>query len=226
MGTNESITKELRSVTAERGVILVEAHEPTVVISESERNTIADRIDERCSRELTAKQDEVDGLRAKLDASILPPLDADGAPWTGEDVDGPFDRRDGREPDPKMLREIAFDWPHAGWWLVDGFGTHYPADKCHHVKQEPPETIEDVRRTIGRGYGRRAVMSDHEKMCDEARARMAFERSISGVHPGLVNLYMQSLVQRFGPIPDNPRDAYRRGLADLIAYVRWAGERA
>ena len=53
---SESITKELRDC----------------IFDCQHLKGVADRIDERFSRELTAKQDEVDALRAKLDASILP----------------------------------------------------------------------------------------------------------------------------------------------------------
>lgn len=124
---------------------------------------VADRIDERFSRELTAKQDEVyalqgeilrlkmnladacaerNGLQVKQGASIPMPLDADGEPWTGEDVDKPFLFADDAEC--KTLREIAITWWGRSWCLVDDYDTHYPADRCHHVASEPPESIEDV----------------------------------------------------------------------------------
>jgi len=139
-----SITGELREY-ARNPFYCVTWHSTNNVLS------IADRIDARFTAELTAKQDEIADLQARLDASILPPVDIDGARWTGEDVDKPFapggviaiafDK-------DQVLREIVYDWPHEGWWLVDQYDTHYPAEKCHHVAPEPPETIEDVRNIV------------------------------------------------------------------------------
>ena len=150
MSTNESITKELRA--------LIEEHWPhsNPTYREGEMkfapglDGIADRIDERFSRELTAKQDEVDALLSKLDASIPLPLDADGEPWTGEDVDKPF--LFAEDAECKTLREIAITWWGRSWCLVDDYDTHYPADRCHHVAPEPPDTIECVRGAVDRGY--------------------------------------------------------------------------
>ena len=74
---SESITKELRSAAVTRSAIRIDAWDSIVVMSESKRDGIADRIDARFTHELTAKQDEMDGLKAdmsdlqaRLDASM------------------------------------------------------------------------------------------------------------------------------------------------------------
>ena len=59
----ESITKELRDC----------------IFDCPHLKGVADRIDAWFDRELQAKQDEVDALRAKLDASMPLPVDADGS---------------------------------------------------------------------------------------------------------------------------------------------------
>ena len=88
---SESITEELREYAADYDYAMGK-----------HVCWFADRIDARFDRELQAKQDEVDGLKAdvadlqaRLDASILTPVDIDGARWTGEDVDKPLRRRGG-----------------------------------------------------------------------------------------------------------------------------------
>ena len=137
---SESITEELREYAADYEYALGK-----------HVCWFADRIDARFDRELTAKQDEVDGLRsdnadlqARLDASIPMPVDIDGARWTGEDVDKPFSLTDGDKATEGIVREIAYSWPHKGWWIVDEYDTHYPADKCRHVAPEPPDSQERI----------------------------------------------------------------------------------
>ena len=114
---------------------------------------VADRIDARFDRELTAKRDEMDGLKAdnaklqaKLDASIPVPVDADGVPWTCADVDKSFSLTDGDKATEGTVREIAYAWPREGWWIVDQYDTHYPADKCRHVAPEPHEPPDSQER--------------------------------------------------------------------------------
>ncbi len=115
---SESITKELRSVNA---VMLTEMLASgkwdgyrAVFMSTTLRGSIADRIDERFTHELQSKQDEVDGLKsdnadlqARLDASILPPVDIDGARWTGEDVDKPFSLTDGDKATEGLVQQMG-----------------------------------------------------------------------------------------------------------------------
>ena len=141
---SESITKELRSAAVTRGAIRIDARDSTVVMSESRRDDIADRIDARFTHELEAKQEEMDALRAKLDASILPPVDIDGKAWTGEDVDKSFSLTDGDKATEGTVREIAYAWPREGWWIVDQYDTHYPADRCRHVVPGPPDSQERI----------------------------------------------------------------------------------
>ena len=163
---SESITKELRSAAVTRGairidawgVIRIDAWDSTVVMSESKRDDIADRIDARFTHELQAKQEEIDGLRsdnadlqARLDASIPLPVDADGVPWTCADVDKSFQLTDGHKATEVLVREIAYDWPHDGWWIVDQYDTHHPADKCRHVTQEPPDSQERIDADARKG---------------------------------------------------------------------------
>ena len=140
MTDREGITKELRKYA-----------DNYPCVSPKGFREFADRIDARFSDELTAKQEQVDELQARLDASIQPPVDIDGARWTGDDVDKPFAPSGvlviAAEKD-QVLREIAYDWPRDGWWLVDQDGTHYPAEKCLHLAPTLPETIEDVRAYI------------------------------------------------------------------------------
>lgn len=133
---NDSITNELRE--------LIEEHWPN---SDSywredgkmfapSLDAIADRIDERYD---ALKSDNSD-LKAKLYASILPPVDIDGKTWTCEDVDKPFSLTDGDNATVGgLVREIAYGWPRKGWFIVDQYDTHYPADKCRHVSKEPSE---------------------------------------------------------------------------------------
>ena len=167
---SESITKELREYAADNDY--------------ASKNTVcwfADRIDARFDRELTAKQDEIDGLKAdnealrakideweklankqtdtilksehrcqamqaRIDASILPPVDADGVPWTCADVDKSFSLTDGDKATSGLVREIAYGWPRKGWFIVDQYDTHYPASKCHHGTPEPSEPHDSQER--------------------------------------------------------------------------------
>ncbi len=143
---SESITKELRSSAVTRGAIRIDAWDPIVVISESKRDDIADRIDTQFDRELRAKQDEVDGLRsdnfdlqAKLDASMPLPVDADGVPWIGDemryvDVDGIEQAMDG------------LMWDGKTWSISDMtcYDRHFLALTCRHVAPEPPDSQERI----------------------------------------------------------------------------------
>jgi hypothetical protein len=153
----ESITKELRSVNAYALTEMLASGKwdgyRAVFMSTTLRGSIADHIDERFDRELRAKQDEIDGLKAdiadlqaRLDASIQPPVDIDGTRWTGYDVDKPFSPTDVGKAAEGLVREIVYDWPREGWWIVDQYDTHYPADRCRHVAPEPTDTIEDIER--------------------------------------------------------------------------------
>ena len=78
-------------------------------------------------------------MQAKLDASILPPVDIDGKEWTCDDVDKSFSLTDGDKATDGTVREIAYAWPREGWWIVDQYDTHYPADRCRHVSSEADE---------------------------------------------------------------------------------------
>ena len=142
MSENESITQYLRGWLSYEGYNRF-----------SEAWYIADRIDARFTHELDAKQEEVDGLRsdnadlqARLGASMPLPVDIDGARWTGEDVDKPFALTDGDKATEGLVREIVYDWPREGWFIVDQYDTNYPADRCRHVAPEPTDTIEDIER--------------------------------------------------------------------------------
>ena len=99
---SESITKELRSVNA---VTLTEMLASgkwdgyrAIFMSTTLRDSMADLIDARFTRKLEDKQAEIDALKsdnadlqARLDASIQPPVDADGVPnkQTDDPVDHP-----------------------------------------------------------------------------------------------------------------------------------------
>ena len=157
---DESITDELREYAAEHSYW----RRGTEYVTLNDLLSIADRIDARFDRELQSKQGEVDGLKAdvddlqaRLDASILPPVDIDGARWTGEDVDWLFSY-EGDESNEHVVREIAYAWPRDGWFIVDQYDTHYPADKCRHVKPEPPDSQEridaDARKVSCDYFGR------------------------------------------------------------------------
>ena len=139
---DESITKELRLWASDRGFT-----------SRHEIFRVADRIDAWFDREPTAKREEVDGLKAdnadlqaRLDASIPAPLDADGVPWTRDDVDKSFSLTDGDKATSGLVREIAYGCPREGWWIVDQYDTHYPASKCHHGTPEPSEPNDSQER--------------------------------------------------------------------------------
>lgn len=72
------------------------------------------------------------------------PVDAHGEPWTEDDYGKPFAFLDGTTM--KILTELTPTWRLDGWGLIDEDGVVYPADKCHHVAPEPPESIDDVRK--------------------------------------------------------------------------------
>lgn len=186
---SESITEELREYAAEHSYW----RRGTEYVTMNDILPIADRIDARFDRELRAKQDEMDGLKAdnaelqakideweklaskqtdtilksehrcqamqaKPNASIPVPVDADGVPWTGYDVDKPFSLTDGDKATEGLVREIAYDWPREGWFIVDQYDTHYPAGKCRHVKPEPPDSQEridaDAKKSACEYFGR------------------------------------------------------------------------
>ena len=145
---SESITEELREYAAEHSYW----RRGTEYVTLNDLLPIADRIDARFTHELEAKQDEVDALKSdnsalqvRLDASIPVPVDAEGVPWTWADVDKPFSLTDGDKTTEGTVRETAYAWPREGWWIVDQYDTHYPADRCRHGTLEPPETIDAIR---------------------------------------------------------------------------------
>lgn len=140
---DEIITKELRLWASDRGFT-----------SRHEIFRIADRIDERYDGFMSDNAD----LQVRLDASILQPVDIDGARWTGEDVDKPFTLTDGDKATGGLVREIAYGWPRDGWFIVDQYDAHYPADKCRHVTPEPTDSQEridaDVEKAPCEYFGR------------------------------------------------------------------------
>ena len=131
---SESITKELREYAADNDY--------------ASKNAVcwfADRIDARFDKELTAKQDEVDGLKAdvddlqaSLDASIPMPLDADGVPCKPGDL---------METDEHIPRKVV------GYYLADEstpcvtlefVSPSIEASRLHHVAPEPPDSQERI----------------------------------------------------------------------------------
>ena len=100
-----SITDELRHYVWNRPHEDISEHAGNVI------DDIADRIDARFDRELRAKQEELDGLKAdisdlqaRLDASILQPVDADGVPCKPGDL---------METDEHIPRKVV------GYYLAD-----------------------------------------------------------------------------------------------------------
>ena len=136
---SESITEELREYAADYEYALGK-----------HVCWFADRIDARFDRELTAKQDEIDGLKAdnadlqaRLDASMPLPVDADGVPWTGREDEFIADT-----DERCRLRGVMHSVEGGDFLEVDdGSGRYFIADACRHVAPEPPETIEDVRKS-------------------------------------------------------------------------------
>ena len=136
---SESITEELREYAADYEYALGK-----------HVCWFADRIDARFDRELTAKQDEIDGLKAdnadlqaRLDASMPLPVDADGVPWTGREDEFIADT-----DERCRLLGVMHSVEGGDFLEVDeGSGRYFIADACRHVAPEPPETIEDVRKS-------------------------------------------------------------------------------
>lgn len=155
MSTNESITKELRRYAWDCPREDVSDHAGNVI------DGIADRIDERFSRELQAKQDEVyalqgeilrlkmnlasacaerNGLQVKQGASIPLPLDADGVPCHIGDEIQPIGMKSFE------VKKIIYNGRQKQEMVgPNGAGEYYFADICRHVAPKP-ETIEDVRK--------------------------------------------------------------------------------
>lgn len=143
---SESITEELREYAAEHSYW----RRGTEYVTLNDLLPIADRIDARFDRELQAKHDEIDGLKAdvdglqaRLDASMPLPLDADGVPWTGREDEFIADT------DERCRLLGVMHSVEGGDFLEvdDGSGRYFIADACHHVALEPPESIEDVRKS-------------------------------------------------------------------------------
>jgi|GEM_PF-1973880 len=153
MDENESVTWTLRCYAHNSSIVDI-SHIGAVAI-----DTIADSIDARFDAlraDMSSLQTEhnesvmhVKELQAKLDASIPLPVDADGVPWTDDDVDKPF--LWANDAERKTLREIAITWQGRNWCLVDDHDTHYPADKCRHVKPEPPDSQERIDADVKKG---------------------------------------------------------------------------
>ena len=145
---SESITEELREYAADNDY--------------ASKNTVcwfADRIDARFDKELTAKQDEVDGLKsdnadlqARLDASILPPVDADGVPCRIGDL---------LETEEHIPRKAV------GYYLADEstpcvtldlVSPSIEASRLHHVAPEPTDSQEridaDAKKSACEYFGR------------------------------------------------------------------------
>ncbi|MGL5174637.1 MAG: hypothetical protein ACRC75_12360 [Olsenella sp.] len=217
---SESITKELREYAAEHSYW----RRGTEYVTMNDILPIADRIDERFDRELRAKQEEVDGLKAdnakpqaKLDASMPLPVDADGVPWTCADVDKSFSLTDGDKTTEWTVRDIAYAWPREGWWIVDQYDTHYPAGRCRHVVHWPPETIEDVRKSCDNTVSYLASVSgmgwhDVETFSKDVheqldRAYSCGKRDGAGIEA--------SRLHHVAPEPSEPTDSQERIDADV-----------
>ena len=107
----------------------------------------ADRIDARFAAEMTAKQDEIDGLKAdvadlqaRLDASMPLPVDADGVPCRIGDL---------LETEEHIPRKAV------GYYLADEstpcvtldfVSPSIEASLLHHVAPEPPEPPDSQER--------------------------------------------------------------------------------
>ena len=156
-------------------------------------------------------------MQARLDASIPVPVDADGVPWTCADVDKSFSLTDGDKATEGTVREIAYACPLEGWWIVDQYDTHYPADRCHHVAPEPPETIEDVRKSCDNTVSYLASVSgmgwhDVETFSKDVheqldRAYSCGKRDGAGIEA--------SRLHHVAPEPSEPTDSQERIDADV-----------
>ncbi len=144
---SESITKELRSAAVTRGAIRIDAWDSIVVMSESKRDGIADGIDARFTRELEAKQDEVDGLKADvadlqawLDASMPLPVDADGVPCRIGDL------LEAEEHIPRKAVGYYLADESTPCVTLDFVSPSIEASELHHVAPEPPEPPDSQER--------------------------------------------------------------------------------
>ena len=157
---SESITEELREYAAEHSYW----RRGTEYVTLNDLLPIADRIDARFDRELQAKHDEIDGLKAdvdglqaRLDASMPLPLDADGVPWTGREDEFIADT------DERCRLLGVLHSVEGGDFLEvdDGSGRYFIADACRHVAPEPPEPPDsqeridaDAKKTACEYFGR------------------------------------------------------------------------
>lgn len=92
---------------------------------------------------LNTRTIERDGLQSFLDASIPMPPDADGVPWTGREDEFIADTGERCRLLGVMHSVEGGDFLE----VDDGSGRYFIADACHHVALEPPESIEDVRKS-------------------------------------------------------------------------------
>lgn len=148
---SESITKELRSVNAvtleEIRDGLASGNYRAVSMSPTLRGSIADRIDARFTHELEAKQAEIDALKsdnaalqARLDASILPPLDADGVPCRIGDL------LEAEEHIPRKAVGYYLADESTPCVTLDFVSPSIEASLLHHVVTEPPEPPDSQER--------------------------------------------------------------------------------
>jgi hypothetical protein len=130
-------------------------------------NNIADKLDINlwsyhacfhCDAVVLALLDELDEGR---NSKILPPVDADGIPWTGDEVK--FISPDGSSHFLKVIRTV----------IVDCNNNKYPASSCSHVK--PKRSLEEIARDIDKkfqnkdGWDVSGLISElHEYLADDS----------------------------------------------------------
>ncbi len=169
---SESITKELmqyvwscppEDISGRVGIVIFD---------------IAGRIDARFTRKLEDKQAEIDALKsdnadlqARLDASIQPPVDADGVPCKPGDL---------METDEHIPRKVV------GYYLADEstpcvtlnfVSPSIEASRLHHVVTEPPEPPDsqeridaDAKKDACEYFGNGIGHGSHGFSCDGCQA--------------------------------------------------------
>ena len=85
----------------------------------------------------------LDELEEEHKTEIPQPVDADGVPWTGEDIDKEFINWDG---DEHKIEKIYYNLAHKKWYIKYSEKYVDVASYCRHVK--PKRSLEEIARDI------------------------------------------------------------------------------
>ena len=110
----------------------------------------------------------LDELEEEHKTEIPQPVDADGVPWTGEDIDKEFINLDG---DEHKIEKIYYNLAHKKWYIKYSEKYVGIASYCRHVK--PKRSLEEIARDIDRNFQKNSYMGNlvdelHEYFVDDA----------------------------------------------------------